>query len=176
MSTWKAAENIMSDDLTAEFGEPIRHFPMRKLDVNARSQTDTTRPVQIFKAGRSSKPLEGIFESLAYEAKIYKGHRENTVVPATRVSSRKPCLSIERRDFVSEIIAGDLIALVERGSVYEVTDIEPDGQGRAILRLMERGRHKIDEVAPPIPPPLVCTSFDSDVCTFDSDAFSFDEA
>lgn len=143
MSSWKDAENLMSDDCTEEFGEPIRHFPMRKIDVNGRPETDPDRPVQIYRAGSTTRALEGIFEAMAHESNINKGHTETTVVPATRVSSRAPCLSIERRDLVSDVIAGDLIAVLERGTLYEVTDVQPDGQGRALLKLTQRGRHEV---------------------------------
>jgi len=142
MSRWGDAEDAMSDDLTDEFGEAIRHQPMRKPDVNGRAEIDPTRPLQIYKAGSTTLSLEGIFEAMAKEVQIDKGHSQSRAVPATRISSRSPRVSVDRRDFVSEPIAGDLIAIVERGTVFEITDIEPDGHGRVWLCLVQRGRQE----------------------------------
>ena len=132
----------MSDDLTDEFGERIRHFPMCKPDVNSRPQTDPSRPVQTCSV-RNGGPLMGIFEDWHDELDITKGHSATRAVPATRISSRHNCLSIDKRDLQSDVKTDDLFAICERGTVYIVTDVQPDGHGRVKLRLAQRGRPEI---------------------------------
>ncbi len=141
MSRWSEAEDILSDDMTDEFGDvQIRHIPMRRPDVNSRSEADPSRPVQSTNASFPSRPLIGIFDNTSSEIFLGKGHSESRAVPATKVSSSAPRLSIERRDFVSDVLAADLIAFLDRGTLYEVTDVQADGQGRVNLFLAQRGR------------------------------------
>lgn len=141
MSRWREAEDQLSDDVTDEFADVhVRHLPMRKLDVNGRPDTDPDRPVQDTNARFPSRPLEGIFDNSASEIFLGKGHSESRAVPATKVSSAAPRLSMERRDLGSDVLAGDLMAFLDRGTLYEVTDVQPDGQGRMMICLTQRGR------------------------------------
>lgn len=139
--SWRAHENVMSDGLTEEFGEPIRHQPMLRAP-NERAIVDPSRPVQSQVA--PGKPLKGMFEQPYKDSFISKGEDSTRAPPAAHSSSRNPTLSIEMRDLTSEVQAGDWFALLDRLEVYEVLDPKPDGTGRVVLQLVQIGRHNVN--------------------------------
>lgn len=129
--SWRALENEMSDGLSAEFAEPIRHQPML-CAPNERPQVDPSRAVQTTK---------GVFEEPWKDSFISKGEDSTRAPPAAHHSTRCARLMLELRDLTSAVRQGDWFALLERGDVYEVTDLQADGHGRIVLELVLRGRH-----------------------------------
>lgn len=138
--SWKDLVQEMDGVCTAEYAEPVRHVPMFKPDVNGRAQVDPSRPEQVVSARQAGHPLTAIFEWQAHEVDLSMGHAQSRMPAAERISSRRPCLYIDVRDFLSPVRVDDRFAVLERGLVLEVVDQMPDGQGRIELRCNRIGR------------------------------------
>lgn len=130
---WGDLENEMSDVLSGEFAEAVRHVPMARSGVNARPAAD---------ADRAAYETKGIFDWGYLKIELNKGHDKARAAPMAHHATRNPTLSIDVRDFTQDVRRGDRFVLIDRAGdlTFEVSSVEPDGQGRIILQLNQCGR------------------------------------
>jgi len=138
-STWRDLWREAQPVISAEMGEEFRHFPMVAVP-NERAAADPDRAIQETSA-RDGGPLRGVFSALRLDVFASKGIDSTRAVPASHTSSVNPMLSVDPLDLTFDIRIDDRIAMLDRGELYRVADVKPDGQGRVCLELNQIGRH-----------------------------------
>ena len=125
--SWPELENVLSDVVDDTFGEAFEFRPMARANVNVGSKADP---------GRTATRCRGVFGDRAYTlpelGKVGNPPRHQA---GPMLSLTNPMLSIDMRQLADPIRAGDRFKRIATGDVYEVSDVQPDGQGRKRLEL-----------------------------------------
>ena len=128
---WAELEDEMSDHCSSEYAEQVVHVPMIKAP-NARPAEDVDRPAYETRA---------IFEWPSILVDLLKGQDKSRVPQAAFHASRQPTASFDKRELEQTLKEGDLIVLIARDLTFEVLSPKPDGQGRIMCELTQRGSH-----------------------------------
>lgn len=127
--SWPDLENLLSDVVDGTYGELLEFRPMAdSSSVNSRPSADGSRAISDVKA---------VFSDRAYAMpeldKTGTGLRHQS---GPMMSLTNPMISIDVRQLASQVQRKDRFLRKATGDVYEVTDIQPDGQGRKRLELV----------------------------------------
>lgn len=123
-----ALENELSESCDEQFGEAFELRPMTAGAGGGRRTVD---------AGRAVKTVTGIFDDRSFNSQAL-GAVERT---ATQITLRHAWLSVDRRQFTvgQEPRRADRFARTGTGRLYEVAEIQEDGEGRFRIRLADVG-------------------------------------
>jgi hypothetical protein len=80
-------------------------------------------------------PVEG--DAFALTAVVDLAHAEVSFTDGAPVSTVKPMLGVRLADFPAGIAPQQDDQATVRGTLYDVVDVEPDGQGGAMLVMQE---------------------------------------
>jgi hypothetical protein len=119
--TWFDAEAQAHRDILEEFGEMFTVKPMTQ-KPNYGSVADPSRPVAAFSA------------AFSWEAQSVKVAGDDT-----NVSSRNPTASYMRCDLPYNLRRTDVLVRHFDGSMFEITDVKPDGMSGAKAELVQSG-------------------------------------
>lgn len=123
-SAFAALENRLSDAIDLQFGEPFTFQPHAAPVPNAKPSPDPTR---------GARTVVGVFDEPSFVSTEIGAE----VRGSSRFSMRKLTLSIDVRQFAG----GEGPRRFDRflrqgtGTLYEVTDVKQDGEGRFKLML-----------------------------------------
>ena len=125
-SAWPAIEDALSDAVDAAFAEDLEFRPMVALP-NARPAADPDR---------SERDVTGVFDEKASQIEAEGAGLYELGRVSHGLSTQKPLASIDVRQFADGELPRrlDRIKRTATADVYEIAEVEPDGQGR--LRLM----------------------------------------
>jgi len=132
MSVWADLEDSISETVDLTFGETFEFRPMTQLTVNDPVAEDVTRAV---------RTVEGIYSAPSTEVTLGNTKPTRTKVLGgdgmTLVSLTAPRASFDERAFAAgeRPRKGDRFSRVATLDLYQVIDIQPDGQGRLVLVL-----------------------------------------
>lgn len=123
-----ALENELSESCDEQFGEAFQFRPMVAGAGGGRRATD---------AGRAVKAVTGIFDDRSFNSQAL-GAVERT---ASQITLRHAWLSIDRRQFTAgqEPRRFDRFARTGTSRLYEVAEVQEDGEGRFRIRLADVG-------------------------------------
>jgi hypothetical protein len=121
---WFDAEAQAHRDIQAEFGEPggFVTIPMT-VRPNFPPAPDPTRPIL---------ELQGVFEWTAQMIGVG--------LDQVKVSSRNPTFTYMRCDLPYALRRADRLQRCSDASLFEVTNVEPDGVSGAVAELVQLGR------------------------------------
>lgn len=120
-SAFAAIENRMFESCEATFGEEFDHLPFVAAPGGGIRSPD---------ASRLGATVTGIFESPLYRSKEF-GSEARGSTPATM---DKPAVSVDERRFVNgPPQRHDRLRRVATGEVYEISNVQRDGEGRWLL-------------------------------------------
>ena len=115
----------LNDELDAEFGELFEFRPMAKANVNMHPQADPER---------SSKDVYGRYlaKHLPMAALDENARRKGTYYEHAGGSMTAPAVSIDDAEFADGAPARQFDRLMRKdtGDVFEISDVQPEGQGR----------------------------------------------
>jgi hypothetical protein len=125
-SVFAALEDEMSALCDQTFGEQFEYRPYLEGPGGGRGGADGSRPVVT---------ITGVFSDKSYEAKSF-GEVERT---SSRMTLRHAKLSIDRR-LIDAPRRSDRVKRIDTAAVYEIAEINEDGEGRWKFRLIELGK------------------------------------
>ncbi len=108
------------------FGEQFEYRPYLSGPGGGRGGVDSSRPIVT---------ITGVFRDKSYDAKSF-GEIERT---SSRMTLRHVYLSIDKR-VLDEPRRSDRVKRVDTSAIYEIVEINEDGEGRWKLRLVDIGK------------------------------------
>ena len=129
--SWGEFKQTLAQSMTDYFGQPLRHIPTEKANVNA-----AAKPVE-----GMAYDLCGIFDDPSMHEDLQSKGRSNghRYVKHTTVA---PYISVQECDLQQTPKQGDIFEVLERGETYEVTDVCREMDGRTKLKLVQLSRHR----------------------------------
>lgn len=126
-SAWPAIEDGLSDAVDAAFAEGLELRPMIALP-NARPSSDPDR---------STRLVSGVFDEKSSKVEAQGAGLHEFARVSHGLATQKPIASIDQRQFANGELPRrlDRLQRVATGDVYEISEVDPDGQGRLKLIL-----------------------------------------
>ena len=121
MITWEQEEPRNSHFIDEIYAEDFRFFP-QVAAPNCRATADPARQIRMVKI---------CFDDQA---------REAGGMAHAAVSTSLPYVDVDLKQFPEKIMQNDKLQRMRTNMVYQVLDVQPDGQSRAHVTLTEIGR------------------------------------
>ncbi len=128
---WGELKETLAQGMNEYFGEPMRHIPTEKANVNAEA-----KPIESL-----AYDLCGIFDDPSMHEDLKAKGRENGH-RYTEHTTVAPYISLLASDLKRTPKQGDIFEVLERGETFEVTDVCREMDGGTKLKLVRLSRHK----------------------------------